>query len=151
MIELLSTRYPYLVVIVLVSTGLYGLLRRNLIKKVIGLNVFQTGIFLFFIVVSYRSGGNPPLASAGRPFVNPLPHVLILTAIVVGVSVTAVSLALIVLLHTNYGTIEEHEIRAAVDADSAADWAAPPASAGRPTGRNQSSTSGDRAADEEIP
>jgi len=80
----------------------------NLVKKVIGMNIFQTGIFLFFITLAFRNGGNPPVVTkGGGPYASPLPHVLILTAIVVGVSLTAVALALIVRIYSEYGTLDE--------------------------------------------
>lgn len=125
MIEPLLARYAYVLVFLLVAIGLYGLLDRNLIKKLIGLHVFQTAIFLFFIVVAYRTGGNPPLVEEGAPFVNPLPHVVILTAIVVGVSLAALSLGLVVLLYASYGTIREDEIRALIDEEAADHGTAP--------------------------
>jgi multicomponent Na+:H+ antiporter subunit C len=96
----------------LVGIGLFVLVDdENLVKKVVGLNVFQTGVFLFFITSAYRAGGRAPLVVGEGPFVNPLPHVLILTAIVVGVSVTAVALALVVRLYEEYGTLREDVIR----------------------------------------
>jgi len=110
--------YNYWVVIVLMMAGLYILIaRHNLIKKMIGLSVFQTAIFYLYITMSKVSGGTAPILidgdkGVGVVYSNPLPHVLILTAIVVGVATTAVGLALIVRIHDAYGTIEEDEIRA---------------------------------------
>ena len=96
----------------LVGIGLFVLVDdENLVKKVVGLNVLQTGVFLFFITSAYRVDGRAPLVVGEGPFVNPLPHVLILTAIVVGVSVTAVALALVVRLYDEYGTLREDVIR----------------------------------------
>jgi multicomponent Na+:H+ antiporter subunit C len=83
----------------------------NLVKKVIGMNIFQTGIFLFFITTAFVSGGSPPILTAPAPYASPLPHVLILTAIVVGVSLTAVALGLIVRIYNEYGTLNEGVIR----------------------------------------
>jgi multicomponent Na+:H+ antiporter subunit C len=77
------------------------------------LNLFQTGIFLFLVASAYRTGGRAPLLAAEGPFVNPLPHVLVLTAIVVGVSVTAVALALVSRIHDAHGTFDEAAIREA--------------------------------------
>lgn len=115
MIETLTTRYTYVVAVIVIAIGLYVLLDRNLIKKIVGLNIFQTGVFLFFVTAGYRIGGGPPIASAGGgPYVSPLPHVLILTAIVVGVSVTAVSLGMVFLLYETYGTVQEDELREAI-------------------------------------
>jgi multicomponent Na+:H+ antiporter subunit C len=78
---------------------------------VIGVNIFQTGIFLFFIVTAFVDGGSPPLLTAPEPYASPLPHVLILTAIVVGVSLTAVALGLIVRIYEVYGTLNEEAIQ----------------------------------------
>ena len=108
-LDLLTTHYNYYAVVLLLGIGLYTVIESpNLVKKVIGMNVFQTGIFLFFITLAYRSGGNPPVVTEGAgPYVSPLPHVLILTAIVVGVSLTAVALALVVRIYSEYGTLDE--------------------------------------------
>ena len=104
--------FAHVVYACLVGVGLFVLVDdENLVKKVIGLNVFQTGVFLFFITSAYRVDGRAPLVTEAGPFVNPLPHVLILTAIVVGVSVTAVALALVVRLYETYGTLREDVIR----------------------------------------
>ncbi|QKY20314.1 cation:proton antiporter subunit C [Halolamina sp. CBA1230] len=112
MIDLLASRGYFLVAFVLMGIGTYVLIgSENLIKKVIGMNVFQTGIFLFFIASAFVTGASPPLLSAPAPYVSPLPHVLILTAIVVGVSLTAVALGLIVRIYDEYGSLRESEIR----------------------------------------
>ena len=107
--------YSYWVVIVLMMAGLYIMIARyNLVKKIIGLGVFQTSIFYLDITMGKVSGGSAPILVEGEAMVysNPLPHVLILTAIVVGVATSAVALALIVRIHETYDTIEEDEIRA---------------------------------------
>ncbi|GAA0235581.1 cation:proton antiporter subunit C [Haladaptatus pallidirubidus] len=112
MIELLASRIYYLVAFSLLGVGTYMMIgNQNLVKKVIGMNIFQTGIFLFFIVTAFVKGGSPPLLTAAEPHVSPLPHVLILTAIVVGVSLTAVALGLIVRIYNEYGTLNEEAIR----------------------------------------
>ena len=105
--------YNYWIVIALMMTGLYAVAASgNLVKKVIGLNIFQTSVFLFFISVGKVSGGTAPILSDGWTlYSNPLPHVLILTAIVVGVATTAVGLALIVRINEAYATLEDDEIR----------------------------------------
>jgi multicomponent Na+:H+ antiporter subunit C len=111
-IDLLTSRLYYLVAFLLLGVGTYMLTgSRNLVKKVIGMNVFQTGIFLFFIVAAFVDGAGPPLLTAPAPYVSPLPHVLILTAIVVGVSLTAVALGLVVRIYSGYGTLNEDAIR----------------------------------------
>ena len=109
-------RAAYVVAVLLVGIGLYVLVAdRNLVKKVVGLNVFQTGIFLFFIAAGFREGGSTPLLKRPPPYVNPLPHVLILTAIVVGVRITGVALALVVRLYREYGTLDEIALREVVE------------------------------------
>jgi multicomponent Na+:H+ antiporter subunit C len=111
-IDLVVDRLYYLVAFLLLGVGTYTMIgSENLVKKVIGMNVFQTGIFLFFIVSAFVDGASPPLLTASEPYVSPLPHVLILTAIVVGVSLTAVALGLIVRIYQEYGTLSEEGIR----------------------------------------
>ena len=108
-------QFNYWVALVLLMIGLYIVMaHRHLVKKLIGLNIFQSAVFLLFISLGKVSGGSAPIAKAGiETYSNPLPHVLILTAIVVGVATTALGLALIVRIREAYGTIEEEEIRAA--------------------------------------
>ncbi|MFT5539855.1 MAG: multicomponent Na+:H+ antiporter subunit C [Alphaproteobacteria bacterium] len=111
--------FNYWVVIVLMMIGLYIVVSRgNLVKKIVGLNIFQTSVFLLYISMGKVAGGTAPILT-GKPevFSNPLPHVLILTAIVVGVATTALGLALVVRIKYAYGTIEEDEIQKADDAD----------------------------------
>ncbi|NKC12944.1 MAG: Na+/H+ antiporter subunit C [Gammaproteobacteria bacterium] len=104
--------YNYWIVILLMMTGLYIVIScRNLMKKVIGLNIFQASVFILYISVGKVSGGTAPILDPSiTVYSNPLPHVLILTAIVVGVATTALGLALIVRIHDAYGTVEEDEI-----------------------------------------
>jgi len=106
--------YNYWIVIFLMMTGFYIVVsRENLIKKVIGLNIFQTSVFLLYISIGKLSGGTTPILADGFDrYTHPLPSVLILTAIVVGVATTSVALALIVRIREAYGTIEENEIEA---------------------------------------
>ena len=105
--------YNYWIVIVLMMVGFYIVIsRNNLIKKVIGLNIFQTSVFLLYISMGKVRGGTAPILDGGaETYSNPLPSVLILTAIVVGVATTAVALALIVRIKEAYDTVEEDEIR----------------------------------------
>lgn len=94
--------------------GFYAMIAKgNLIKKIIGMNIFQTSVFLFYISIAKVNGGTAPILweNAGL-YDNPLPHVLILTAIVVSVSTTAVALSLVIRIKKEYGTIEEDEILA---------------------------------------
>ena len=106
--------YNYWIVVVLMMAGLYIMVaRHNLIKKMIGLSIFQASIFYFYISLGKVKGGTAPiLINDTVVYSNPLPHVLILTAIVVGVATTAVGLALIVRIYEKFGTIEEDEIKA---------------------------------------
>lgn len=103
----------YWVVIVLMMTGFYVVIAQdNLIKKIVGLNIFQVSVFVFYITMGKVDEGSAPILNeAITVYSNPLPHVLILTAIVVGVSTTALALALVVRIKRAYGTIEEDEIQ----------------------------------------
>ena len=107
------THYNYWVVIALMMIGFFVVIAQgNLVKKLIGLNIFQTSVFIMYISAGKVSGGSAPILSDSVAlYSNPLPHVLILTAIVVGVATTAVGLALAVRIHEAYGTIEEDEIQ----------------------------------------
>ena len=104
----------YWVVMILMMTGFYAVIaHENMIKKVIGLNIFQVSVFIFYISMAKVRGATAPILDAAfASFSNPLPHVLILTAIVVGVATTALGLALIVRIQEAYGTVDESEIRA---------------------------------------
>tara|TARA_B100000513_G_scaffold149758_1_gene69980 strand:- start:53 stop:484 length:432 start_codon:yes stop_codon:yes gene_type:complete len=106
--------FGYWIVICLMMSGFYVVIAHdNLIKKLIGLNVFQVSVFLFYILMAKVTGGTAPILAEGiTQFSNPLPHVLILTAIVVGVATTALGLALVVRIREAYDTIEDDEIQA---------------------------------------
>lgn len=121
-LEFLTTHWNYLIYIVLMMIGLYTVLAKgNLVKKVIGLNILQTAVFLFYLSIGKTDGGTVPVTMEGSPaYENPVPHVLMLTAIVVGVSVTAVALALILRIKDAYGTVEELEVLDADQRESAA-------------------------------
>ena len=125
-IAVFLAKYNYWVAIFLILIGFYAMIAKdNLIKKIIGLSIFQTAIFLFYISLAdigplpfirenVRRGTAPIVSEEmihmGYVYVNPLPHVLILTAIVVAVATTAVALALVIRMYEEYGTIEESEI-----------------------------------------
>ena len=123
-LDLFVSHYNYWVVIFLMMVGFYILISRgNLIKKIVGLNVFQTSVFMLYISMGKITGGTPPILPDGHGaeevlhegvaevvYSNPLPHVLILTAIVVGIATTSVGLALAVRIKEAYGTMEEDEI-----------------------------------------
>ena len=116
MIEILQAWggvFNYWVCIILMMTGFYVVIaRRNLVKKLIGLSIFQVSVFLLYITMGIVQGGSAPIAKEGiEIYANPLPSVLILTAIVVGIATTAVGLALVVRIHEEYDTIEEDEIQ----------------------------------------
>ena len=116
MIEQLADSWNYIIVIILMMTGLFIIIARaNLIKKLIGLSIFQTSVFLFYISLGKVADGTAPIldGNPGTLYSNPLPHVLILTAIVVGVATTALGLALILRISEAFGSIEEDEIIAA--------------------------------------
>jgi multicomponent Na+:H+ antiporter subunit C len=117
-IDLLLDRYVYLFVLVLLSIGMYGMLAKaDLVKKVVGMTIFQTAIYLFFIQGSLREGATAPILEARfgddpAGYVDPLPHLLILTAIVVGVGVLGVALSLLVRIHHAHGTFDEAVVAA---------------------------------------
>ena len=104
--------YNYWVVIFLMMAGFYIVIAHdNLVKKIIGLNIFQASMFVLYITFGKVTGGTAPIIAEGiELYSNPLPHVLILTAIVVGVATTALGLALVVRINEAYGTIEDDEI-----------------------------------------
>tara|TARA_B100001123_G_C14894593_1_gene861293 strand:+ start:173 stop:544 length:372 start_codon:yes stop_codon:yes gene_type:complete len=110
---LLLANLNYIVAIILAMVGLYIILGQgNLLKKLLGLNIFQTAVFLLYISMGKIAGGTAPIHNGGdAAYSNPLPHVLILTAIVVGVATLSVGLALVVRIHESYGTIEDEQIR----------------------------------------
>ena len=104
--------YNYWIVFLLMMMGLYiVIVSTNLIKKIIGLNIFQTSVFILYISIGKVSGGTAPILVDGTTmYSNPLPHVLILTAIVVGVATTALGLAIVVRIHTAFNSVDEEEI-----------------------------------------
>ena len=113
--------YHYWVVIFLMMAGLYTVISRsNLVKKVIGLNIFQVSVIMFYVSMGKVRGGTAPIEAEGfELYSNPLPHVLMLTAIVVGVATTALALSLVVRIDEAYDSIEEDEIRALEEGDEA--------------------------------
>lgn len=111
---MIANYYNYWVAIILMMIGFYIVISdSNLIKKIIGLGLFQTSVFILFISMSKVEGGTAPiLLDTPAVYTNPLPHVLILTAIVVGVATTALGLAIIARIHRAYGTVDEDLIHA---------------------------------------
>jgi multicomponent Na+:H+ antiporter subunit C len=114
MIEVVIGKYNYWIYIVLMMIGFYAMIaKENLIKKIVGMNIFQTAVFLFYVSIAKVEGGTAPIEWAKAVlYDNPLPHTLMLTGIVVSVSTTAVALALIIRIYKAYGTIEEGKILA---------------------------------------
>ena len=114
----IAAQWNYYVVIILMMLGFYAVIARgNMVKKMVGLNIFQTSVFMLYISVGKIDGGTAPILT-GDPtsvYSNPLPHVLILTAIVVGVATTAVGYALIIRIYEAYGTIEDDEVAVLID------------------------------------
>ena len=112
-VNIITDSWNYLIVICLMMGGLFIVIsQNNLVKKLVGLAIFQTSVFLFYITVGKMAGGTAPilLDSADVAYSNPLPHVLILTAIVVGVATTALGLALVLRIHAAFGSIEDDEV-----------------------------------------
>ncbi|ALC14974.1 multisubunit sodium/proton antiporter, MrpC subunit [Desulfuromonas soudanensis] len=113
-------KYNYWLYVVLMMIGFYAMIgKRNLVKKLLGMNIFQTAIILLFVSSGVKRGGGIPILDKYEVLahgvdvatvVNPLPHVLMLTAIVVSVSVTGVALAILQRIYREYGTLEEDEI-----------------------------------------
>lgn len=128
MTDLISTviaKYNYWIYITLMMIGLYAMIaKNNLVKKIVGMNIFQTAIILFYVSIGVKKGGTIPIIEHGHgqenhvvhavDYINPLPHVLMLTAIVVGVATLGVALALAIKIYNNYNTLEEDEILAQV-------------------------------------
>jgi multicomponent Na+:H+ antiporter subunit C len=119
-LQFIISKYNYWIYITLMMIGLWGVIaKNNLVKKIVGMSIFQTAIILFFVSMGMKKGATIPIllhahASHSLPqaadYINPLPHVLMLTAIVVAVSTLGVALALAVKVYRRYGTLEEDEI-----------------------------------------
>lgn len=110
-VQAATTHYNYWVAMALMMIGLYVVMSHgNFIKKLLGLNIFQVAVFMLYISLGKVDGGTAPILAEGISlYSHPLPHVLILTAIVVGVATTALGLALVVRIHEAYHTVEEDE------------------------------------------
>jgi multicomponent Na+:H+ antiporter subunit C len=120
-LEILVSRINYWVYIALMMIGLYGIIiKKNIIKKIIGLSILQTAVILFFVSIGAKKGATIPIithphgsdytAVSAVNFINPLPHVLMLTAIVVAVATLGVALSLSIKIYKEYNTLEEDEI-----------------------------------------
>ena len=123
LIHEIIANYNYWITIFLMVAGLYIVVAKsNMIKTLLGLGVFQTSVYLLYLSPGKILGGTPPILEDGfEVYSNPLPHVLILTAIVVGVATLALGLALVVRINESYGTIEEDEIMDVVDMEDHAE------------------------------
>ena len=117
MMDEIASRFPYWMTTVLLVIGLYGMIaKRSLIKKIIGMNIFQSAIILFFISGSLKQGATLPIIEHGdvmidaSNYLNPLPHVLMLTAIVVSVAIFGIALAFLVRIYREFGTLDEDQI-----------------------------------------
>jgi multicomponent Na+:H+ antiporter subunit C len=128
MLEFIVSKYNFWVYIILMMIGFYAMIaKKNFVKKIIGMNIFQTSIILFYISLAYKKGGatlpillEPRGHGAGHHavqqaievshYINPLPHVLMLTAIVVMVATLGVALAIVIQIYRKYGTLNEDEI-----------------------------------------
>ncbi|MEX0798499.1 MAG: cation:proton antiporter subunit C [Bacteriovoracaceae bacterium] len=115
MIEWFDSHLVYALILILFVIGLYGMfLKQNLLKKVIGMTIFQSAIILFFVAGAYIKGATVPIyladAASSQEYMNPLPHTLMLTAIVVGVATVGLALSLLIVIYRRYGSLEEPEI-----------------------------------------
>lgn len=112
LVQAVLAHYNYWITIFLMIAGLYIVVSKsNMIKTLVGLSLFQTSVYLLFLSPGKILGGTPPIVAEGyTTYSNPLPHVLILTAIVVGVATLALGLALVIRIYEAYGTIEEDEL-----------------------------------------
>jgi multicomponent Na+:H+ antiporter subunit C len=120
-------KYNYWVYIGLVMIGMYAMIaKRNLVKKIIGMNIVQTAVILFYVSIGAKTGKTLPIIAHGHEdtghhavkaidYINPLPHVLMLTAIVVSVATLGVALALAIKIYRHYGTLEENEIASRIN------------------------------------
>ncbi len=119
--DFIISKYNYWMYIIIMMIGFYAMIAKtNLVKKVLGMNIFQTAIILFFVSIASKRGATIPIIQHGHgeaadiihtaQYMNPLPHVLMLTAIVVMVSTFGVAIALLILIYRRYNTLEEDEI-----------------------------------------
>jgi multicomponent Na+:H+ antiporter subunit C len=123
-LALIVAKYNYWLYVILMMIGLYAMItKNNLIKKLVGMNIFQTAIILFYVSIGFKKDATIPIIQGGHggdahaavihaaDYINPLPHVLMLTAIVVSVATFGVAMALAVRVYQRYQTLEEDELR----------------------------------------
>ena len=116
----IAAKANYWAYVIIIMVGLYAMVvKNNLVKKIIGMAIFQTAVILFYVSIGYKTGAGIPIVMHGHgassvikaiDYINPLPHVLMLTAIVVGVATLGVALALAIKIYQEYGSLEEDEI-----------------------------------------
>ena len=115
-IDTISIHYDYFMIVILMAIGLYATLaKRNLVKKLVGMIIFQTSIFIFYIEGARKLGGTVPIIDSrlgveASSYINPLPHVLILTGVVVGISLTGVALAFLMVIFRHFKTLDDRTI-----------------------------------------
>jgi len=125
LIQIVVAKYNYWIYITLMMIGLYAMIaKNNLVKKIVGMNIFQTAIILFYVSTGAKRGATIPILEHGHgaashvfhavDYINPLPHVLMLTAIVVSVATLGVALALAIKIYNRHNTLEEDEILAQI-------------------------------------
>jgi len=117
MLDFFLGHYAYWFVVILMCVGLYGILfKKNLVKKTIGLAIFQVSVVLYFVSIASKWGATVPVKDSNIPveqvanYLNPLPHTLMLTAIVVGVATLGVAFTLLMAIYNRYGTLDEQEL-----------------------------------------
>jgi multicomponent Na+:H+ antiporter subunit C len=117
MLDVLVGHYSYWFIMALLVIGLYGIIfKKNLVKKIIGMSIFQVAIILFFVASASKWGATVPVLEHGvQPeasvqYINPLPHTLMLTAIVVGVAISGVAFALVIRIYRRYRTLDENTL-----------------------------------------
>ncbi len=126
LLQLIVSRYNFWVFVVLMMIGIYAMMvKKNLVKKIIGMSIFQTAIILFYVSIGAKRNATIPIIEHGHAethyatqavdYINPLPHVLMLTAIVVSVATLGVALALAIKIYRQYNTLEEDEIRSQIN------------------------------------
>lgn len=110
--QVIPGNVPYFISIALLLIGLYAMVaRRNLIKKIMGLNILSTSVFLFLIAIADKRGGAPPITAPGVDlYVNPLPHTLVLTGIVVALALTSFALVLVIKIYQEHGTLNADQL-----------------------------------------
>ncbi len=122
MLDFIIGKYNYWIYILLMMIGFYAMIgKKNLMKKIIGMNIFQTATILYYVSIAYKKGATLPILSHADAhgmqsaidaanYINPLPHVLMLTAIVVMVATLGVAVAILIMIYRKYNTLEEDEI-----------------------------------------